>query len=95
VTYVAVAGSVSSVGLIAFLEVGEGFAPKRGFVDELGATLFFLTVAGFLGALLLLLSIFSRWGALVVLIVEGALLGVYFIGRKLFERSTSHLGPPS
>lgn len=81
VTYVAMVGGVSSVGLLCFLEVGGGLAPKRGFVDKLGTTLFFLSVFGFMGVLPLLLSPFTQYGALLVLAVEVALATIYFVGR--------------
>jgi hypothetical protein len=83
VTYVAMVGGVSSVGLLSFLEVGGGLSPKGGFVDKLGTTLFFLSVFGFMGVLPLLLSPFSRYGAILVLTVEVLLSAVYFVGRRL------------
>ncbi len=83
ITYVGVVGAVTSVALIAFLEVAGGLAPQFSFVDRLGTTLFFLSVFGFMGILPLVLAGFSRWGALVVLTVEVVLLGTYFIGRRL------------
>ena len=81
VTYVALVGGISSVGLLCFLEVGGGLAPRRGFVDKLGTTLFFLSVFGFMGVLPLLLSPFTQYGAVLVLVVELLLAGVYFVGR--------------
>lgn len=80
-TYVAVVGAVSSVAMIAFLEVAGGMAPAYSFVDKLGTTLFFLSVFGFMGVLPLLLVAFTRWGAVVVLALEVVLLAVYFVGR--------------
>jgi hypothetical protein len=82
VTYVAIVGAVSSVGLLCFLEVGGGLSTKGGFVDKLGTTLFFLSVFGFLGVLPLLLSPFTEVGAIVVLTAELLLAGVYSVGRK-------------
>jgi len=82
VTYVAIVGGVSSVGLLCFLEVGGGLSKKGGFVDKLGTTLFFLSVFGFMGVLPLLLSPFTEVGATAVLSLEVVLAGVYFIGRR-------------
>jgi hypothetical protein len=87
VTYVGIVGAVSSVGLLSFLEVGGGLSPRGGFVDKLGTTLFFLSVFGFMGVLPLLLSAFSRDGALIVLGVELLLSVVYFTGRRIFKPS--------
>ena len=87
VTYVAIVGAVSSVGLIAFLEVGGGLSEPRGFVDKLGTTLFFLSVFGFMGVLPLILSPFTEVGAIVVLGLEVVMLAVYFIGRKVSDHS--------
>jgi hypothetical protein len=87
VTYVAIVGAVSSVGLLCFLEVGGGLSEKRGFVDKLGTTLFFLSVFGFLGVLPLLLSPFTQTGAVVVLGIELLMAGVYFVGRRLSRHS--------
>jgi len=87
VTYVAMVGGVSSVGLLCFLEVGGGLSEKGGFVDKLGTVLFFLSVFGFMGALPLLLSPFTKYGAAVVLVVEVLLAGVYFIGRRISDAS--------
>lgn len=81
-TYVAVVGVVSSVAMVAFLEVAGGLAGVYSFVDRLGTTLFFVSVFGFLGALPLLLVGFTRTGALAVLALEVVLLGVYFVGRR-------------
>jgi hypothetical protein len=91
VTYVAIVGAVSGVGLLCFLEVGGGLSAMRGFVDKLGTTLFFLSVFGFMGVLPLLLSPFTEDGAVVVLGLEGLLLAVYFIGRRVSELS-AHRG---
>jgi hypothetical protein len=82
VTYVATVGAVSSVGLLSFIEVGGGLSEKGGFVDKLGTTLFFVSVFGFLGVLPLLLSPFTKDGALVLLGLESALMAIYFIGRR-------------
>ncbi|MFZ1023641.1 MAG: hypothetical protein WAN87_05860 [Thermoplasmata archaeon] len=87
VTYVGIVGAVTSVGLLSFLEVGGGLSPRGGFVDKLGTTLFFLSVFGFMGVLPLLLSPFSRDGAVIVLGVELILSGIYFIGRIVFGQS--------
>jgi hypothetical protein len=87
VTYVAIVGAVSSVGLISFLEVGGGLSQMGGFVDKLGTTLFFLSVFGFMGVLPLLLSPFSRYGAALVLALELFLAAVYFVGRRVSKLS--------
>ena len=92
VTYVAMVGGISSVGLLCFLEVGGGLSQKGGFVDKLGTVLFFLSVFGFMGVLPLLLSPFSRDGALIVLVGEVLLAGVYFTGRRLSGQSV-HRAP--
>lgn len=81
--YVAIVGAVSSVGMIAFLEVAGGTAAVYSFVDKLATTLFFMTVGGFMGVLPLLLAPFNRWGSLLVLVSELLLLMVYFVGRRL------------
>jgi hypothetical protein len=91
VTYVAIVGAVSSVGLLCFLEVGGGLSLKGGFVDKLGTTLFFLSVFGFMGVLPLLLSPFTEYGAILALVLEVLLLTIYFVGRRLSEHS-SHTG---
>jgi hypothetical protein len=88
VTYIAIVGAVSSVGAIAFLEVGGGLSQKGGFVDKLGTVLFFLSVFGFMGILPLLLSPFTIAGAVIVLGLEILLLAVYFIGRFVSDSST-------
>ncbi len=80
-TYVAVVGAVSSVAMMAFLEVAGGMAGAYSFVDKLGTTLFFLSVFGFMGILPLLLVAFTKWGAVTVLALEVVLLLVYFVGR--------------
>jgi hypothetical protein len=87
VTYVAMVGGVSSIGLLCFIEVGGGISEKGGFVDKLGTMLFFLSVFGFMGALPLLLSPFTRDGAAIVLSAEVFLAAVYFIGRRLSSLS--------
>ncbi|MGA9840011.1 MAG: hypothetical protein WBF81_09835 [Thermoplasmata archaeon] len=88
VTYVAMVGAVSSIGLLSFLEVAGGLSAKGGFVDKLGTTLFFLSVFGFMGVLPLLLSPFSKYGAALVLGLEVVLSAVYFIGRRVFDPSS-------
>ena len=90
VTYVAIVGAVSSIGLLSFLEVAGGLSDKGGFVDKMGTTLFFLSVFGFMGVLPLLLSPFSRYGAVIVLGVEFFLAAVYFIGRRMSDLSHRH-----
>ena len=92
-TYVAVVGAVSSVAMIAFLEVAGGLVPTFSFVDKLGTTLFFLSVFGFMGVLPLLLAPFTKWGAVVVLALEVVLLLVYFVGRRLPARRGVPTGP--
>jgi hypothetical protein len=82
-TYVAIVGAVSSVSMIAFLEVAGGLTPTYSFVDKLGTTLFFFSVFGFMGVLPLLLAAFTKWGAIVVLVLETVLLLVYFVGRRI------------
>lgn len=84
-TYVATVGVVSSVAMIAFLEVAGGMSQTYSFVDRLGTTLFFFSVFGFMGILPLILVPFSRWGAVVVLVLEVVLLGVYFVGRRVVK----------
>jgi hypothetical protein len=84
-TFVAVVGAMSSVAMIAFLEVAGGMAPTYSFVDRVGSTLFFLSVFGFMGTLPLLLAPFTRWGAVTVLALEVLLLLVYFVGRVAFR----------
>jgi hypothetical protein len=81
-TYVAAVGAVSSVAIIAFLEVAGGMAPTFSFVDKMGTTLFFLSVFGFMGILPLLLVPFTEKGATVLLVLEAVLLGTYFLGRR-------------
>ena len=86
VTYVAMVGAVSSVAIVAFLEVAGGLAPTYSFVDKLGTTLFFVSVFGFMGILPLLLVPYARSGAAVVLLLELGLLVTYFVGRRLPTR---------
>jgi len=94
VTYVAIVGAVSSVGLLCFLEVGGGLSERGGFVDKLGTNLFFLSVFGFMGVLPLLLSPFTEFGAVVVLGLELLLVATYFVGRRVSDRSVhSRSGP--
>ncbi len=87
VAYVATVGALSSVGLLCFLEVGGGLSSTGGFVDKLGTTLFLFSVFGFMGVLPLLLSPFTEYGAIFVLTLEVVLSGIYFVGRRLSERS--------
>lgn len=93
-TYVAVVGALSSVAMLAFLEIAGGMSPTYSFVDKLGTLLFFLSVFGFMGVLPLLLAAFTRWGAVVVLVLEVVLLSVYFLGRRIFQRSLPSTPPP-
>jgi len=94
-TYVAFVGAVSSVAMLAFLEVAGGMSPTYSFVDRFGTTLFFLSVFGFMGILPLLLVPFSRGGAVVVLSLEVILLVAYFVGRRVVppRREGSRPGP--
>jgi len=80
-SYVAAVGAVSSVAIIAFLEVAGGISPTFSFVDKMGTALFFVSVFGFMGVLPLLLAPFTSGGAAVVLVLEVVLLGTYFVGR--------------
>lgn len=82
-TFVALVGFLSSVALLAFLEVAGGMAPPYSFVDKFGTTVFFLSVFGFMGILPLILAPFTVGGAAVLLGVEIALLVTYFLGRIL------------
>jgi len=93
VTYVAVVGVVSGVGVLAFLDVGGGLSETRGFVDRFGTVLFFLSVFGFMGTLPLILAPFTRYGAIVVLLLEVVLIGAYAIGRRLSARSSHGPSP--
>lgn len=81
-TFVALGGALSSGAMLAFLEIAGGMAPVFSFVDRLGTTLFFLSVFGFLGVLPLLRVAFTPTGAVAVLVLEVALLVVYFVGRR-------------
>ncbi len=82
-TYVAMVGAVSSVGIVAFLEVAGGMSQLNSYVDKIGTTCFFVSVFGFMGVLPLLLSPFTTWGALAVLVLEAVMLVTYFIGRRV------------
>jgi hypothetical protein len=82
-TYVAVVGVVSSVAVVAYMEVAGGLSSTFSFVDKFGTTLFFLSIFGFIGMLPLLLAPFTRLGALAVLILGILLLGTYFFGRRV------------
>jgi hypothetical protein len=93
VTYVGVVGALSSVAMLAFLEVAGGLAQVYSFLDQLGTTLFLLSVFGFLGILPLLLAAFTRWGAATVLVLEVALLLAYFVGRRLRPGRKAPSGP--
>ena len=88
VTFVAIVGGLSSVGVVSFLDVGGGLSQKGGFVDQFGTTVFFLSVFGFMGILPLLLAPFTRVGAVVVLVVEVVLVATYLTGRSLSTRSS-------
>lgn len=81
-TYVAIVGALSSVAMVAFLEVAGGMAQLYSFVDRFGTTPFLLSVFGFMGILPLLLVVFTKVGAASVLILELVLLAVYFVGRR-------------
>lgn len=81
-TFVAVVGAISSVGIVAFLEVAGGMAPLYSYIDKIGTTCFFVSVFGFMGVLPLLLSPFTQVGALVVLVLEVVLLVTYFVARR-------------
>ena len=76
-------GALSSVAIVAFMEVAGGMAKVYSFVDKLATTLFLISVFGFMGILPLLLAPFTRWGAGVVLLLEAVLLATYFVGRRL------------
>ena len=91
-TYVAVVGAVSSVAMLAFLEVAGGLSSVFSFVDKLGTTLFLLAVVGFQGIIPLLLVAYTRWGALVVLLLEVALNLVYFVGRRVASPGSTLAG---
>ena len=84
-TYIAVVGALSSVAMLGYLEVAGGMSPTFSFVDRLGTTLFLLAVFGFMGILPLLLAAFTRWGALLVFLLEIVLLGFYFVGRRFVK----------
>ncbi len=88
-TYVAVVGALSSVAMLAYLEVAGGLSGVFSFVDKFGTTLFLTSVFGFQGIIPLLLVSYTRWGALVVLMLEIALNLVYFIGRRAGPGATS------
>jgi hypothetical protein len=87
VTYVAIVGALSSVGLICFVELGGGLSQAGGFVDRFGTVLFFLSVFGFMGVLPLLLAPFTPFGAATALGMEVILSSAYFIGRNISSRS--------
>jgi len=93
-TYVAIVGALSSVAMLAFLEVAGGLSRTFSFVDRLGTTLFFFSVFGFMGILPLLLVPFSRWGAVVVLALEPTLLLTYFVGRRIATAPGADPRPP-
>ncbi len=92
VTYVAILGALSSVTMLAFLEIAGGLAQKLSPLDTLGTTFFLSTVFGFMGVLPLLLSPFTEYGSGVVLVVEVALVIAYFVTRRLPPRARP---PPS
>jgi hypothetical protein len=87
VTYVAIVGAMSSVGLLCFLEFGGGLSLQGGFVDKQGIMLCFLSVFGFMGVLPLLLSPFTEDGAVVVLGLEVLLSAIYVVGRRVSDLS--------
>ncbi|HYK93246.1 MAG TPA: hypothetical protein VEY07_04295 [Thermoplasmata archaeon] len=92
-TYVAIVGAMSSVAMVAFLEVGGGLVNVFSFIDKLGTTLFLLSVFGFMGILPLLLVAFTHVGALVVFILEIVLLVAYFLGRRYATQGVEREGP--
>ncbi len=91
-TYVAFVGALSSVAMLAFLEVAGGLSRVFSFVDKLGTTLFLLSVVGFQGIIPLLLVAYTRWGALLLLLLEVALNLVYFVGRRVGTPGRSPTG---
>ena len=82
-TYVAIEGAMSSVAIVAYMEVAGGMAKLYSFTDKFGTTLFLISVFGFMGILPLLLAPFNLWGAGIVLLLELILVGLYFIARRL------------
>ena len=82
-TYVAMVGAISSVGIVAFLEVAGGMASLFSYIDKIGTTCFFVSVFGFMGVLPLLLAPFTRLGALAILTLEIVLLVTYFVARRI------------
>ena len=83
VTYVALIGVMSSVAMLAFLEIAGGLAPKLTPLDTLGTTFFLVSVFGFMGVLPLLLAPFTRVGAAVVLGADLAVVVTYVVARRL------------
>jgi hypothetical protein len=82
-TYVAVTGAVSSVGILAFLEVAGGMAAVFSRLDQFATILYLTAVFAFMGILPLLLSPFTHVGAAGVLGAEAFLLAAYFVVRRL------------
>lgn len=86
VTYVALLGSMSSLAMLAFLEIAGGMAPTYSALDTFGTTFFLTSVFGFMGVLPLLLAPYTTVGASVVLVAEAVLVGMYFAVRRLPAR---------
>ncbi len=83
ITYVAIVSAMSSVSTLAYLEIAGGLAQVYSFLDSFGTFIFLASVFGFMGILPLILSPFTRVGAVVVLLAEGVLVATYFLGRRL------------
>lgn len=81
-TYVAGVGAISTIGLVAFLEVGSGMLPKFSRVDQYATGLFLVSVFGFMGILPVLLLPYTPGGALGILVIEVVLLVTYFVLRR-------------
>jgi hypothetical protein len=83
VTYVALVGSVCSVGALMMVEVAGGLAELYSVLDQLATTLYVISVIAFVLILPLLLVPFTASGAGVVFLAEVVLLTLYFVARRI------------
>lgn len=82
-TYVALLGVLSSLALLAFLEIAGGLIATFTPLDTLGTSFFLTSVFGFMGVLPLLLAPFTPSGAVIVVATELVLVSTYFGVRRM------------
>lgn len=82
VTSVALLGVMSSLAMLAYLEIAGGMAETYSALDSLGTVFFLTSVFGFMGILPLLLAPFTPYGAGVILAIEIVLVSTYLVVRR-------------